>query len=421
METISNNKDYKTANYLAKKYGTPYYIFYPKVLEKNIQIVRTEFTKLYPNFLMGYSFKTNYLPVACNVAKSQGCYAEVVSHMEYELALKLGFTPDNIIFNGPVKDTEALIYAIKNGSIVNLDSEQDILTVLDLKDKEPNLDIKVGLRININLTNSDGQSSVQNGLRFSRFGFTTELLDKYIPELESKNIQINSLHGHTSSSDRGIGNYILISQQLLKVIKKFALKNIEYFNIGGGFFGAPAKGLDLTGRPTFADYAQNIIDYLMKDEWFSAQKPTLVVEPGASILSNTFELCTKIHQVKKIDDKNKFVIVDTSVFEVKPSMHSLNLPFEYLSENDLDSGDEDVFQVVGSTCMEKDIILKDITLQEPKVGDCLVFRGLGAYVMVFNNIFINYLIPIVAVDENGKDCLVRRRQDVKNLLDLYEI
>ncbi len=422
METISNKKYYSRIDGLAKKYGTPYYMFYPEILKNNIKKVRNEFTKHYSDFLIGYSFKTNYLPLACQVAKSQGCYAEVVSHMEYELALKLGFNTGNIIFNGPVKDRKALIYALKNGSIVNLDSEEDVLTVLNLKKEEPNLEIKVGLRININLTNSEGQSSVQNGLRFSRFGFTSELLDKYIPKLQTRGIQIHSIHGHTSSSDRAVVNYLLISEQLLKVIKMYNLKDIEYFNIGGGFFGAAAKGIDTTNKPKFSDYATDIVSYLLKDEWFASKKPTLVVEPGASVLSNTFELCTRIHQVKKIDENNHFIIVDTSVFEVKPSMHTLNLPYVHLSDNKLLKEEQAMkYQIVGSTCMEKDIISRDVEVENPQKGDYIVFRGLGAYVMVFNNVFINYMIPIVAIDKEGKDSLIRRRQDIKNLLDLYEI
>lgn len=403
---------------LDKEIATPFYLFYPDVLAKNIEEFRNEFIKIYPNFLMGYSFKTNYVPSACNVAKLHGCYAEVVSDMEYDLALKLGFAPNHIIFNGPVKNKATLMQAFENKSIVNLDSENDIQVALEFKHKNPNMEVAVGLRININLVNQAGESKVQNSLRSSRFGFTEEMLAKYIPLLLNNNIKINSVHGHTSSFDRGVDNYCLIAETLLATIETYQLEDIDFFNLGGGFFGAPPAGFDVTGKPTYSDYAENIIHYLMKAPWFATKKPTLVIEPGSSILTNTFELCTKITQIKKVNKEN-FIIVDSSIFEVKPSMHSFNLPFELLSNQNLDTkATRKKFQVVGSTCMEKDIILKNIEIEQPRSGDYIVFKGVGAYTVVFNPMFINYLIPIVAITDKTTQ-VIRNRQNIENLLSLY--
>ena len=65
--------------------------------------------------------KTNYVPALCEIAKAIGCYAEVVSEMELDLAINLGF--EHIIFNGPIKKESALQKAISHRAIVNLDSE----------------------------------------------------------------------------------------------------------------------------------------------------------------------------------------------------------------------------------------------------------------------------------------------------------
>ena len=44
--------------------------------------------KVYPKYALSYSYKTNYTPYICNLVKTLGGYAEVVSDMEYTLAKK---------------------------------------------------------------------------------------------------------------------------------------------------------------------------------------------------------------------------------------------------------------------------------------------------------------------------------------------
>ena len=53
--------------------------------------------------IIGYSYKTNYLPSLIKEMSNLGAYAEVVSRLEYDLALKIGVKPNKIIFNGPLK------------------------------------------------------------------------------------------------------------------------------------------------------------------------------------------------------------------------------------------------------------------------------------------------------------------------------
>ena len=65
--------------------------------------------------------------------KQNGCLAEVVSDDEYSLAQKLKYTPNDIIFNGPVKSRDAFLAAVRNGSIVNIDSKQELEWISELE------------------------------------------------------------------------------------------------------------------------------------------------------------------------------------------------------------------------------------------------------------------------------------------------
>jgi len=175
--------------------------------------------------------------------------------------------------------------------------------------------------------------------------------------------------------------------------------------------------LDLTGKPTYDDYANEVLDSLLHNQWFNKIHPTIVIEPGASVVSNVFKYYTKVYELKQIGSKN-FVVVDGTVFDVKPTMHKNNLPFTIVHSRT--EGECAIFDVVGSTCMEKDIILHDVELENMNPGDYIEIRGVGAYTISLTPTFINYLAPILC-KKNGDYQLVRRKQNIEDIITLYQI
>lgn len=410
MEQIN----YQLLKELDARYGTPFYIMNPDKYRHNINSFVNAFKRKYDMVIAGYSFKTNYVPALCNIAKDEGCFAEVVSEMEYALAKKIGFK--KIIFNGPIKRPAILKQALEDDAIINLDSEYEVNFVCRYKQENPEQDVKVGMRININLTDENGNSTIQCGLRFGRFGFPDDIIGKNVERIRDAGIKIISLHGHTSTSDRAVLNYKIITQHMLSVCEKFQLNDLEYFDIGGGYFGAAPEGMDLTGRPKYEDYADCVLDIAFTNDWFNKQQPTIVIEPGSSVVSNVFTYYTKVYQNKKVGKVN-FVMVDGTVFDVKPTMHTNNLPHEVYRANNCD--ESYVCDVVGSTCMEKDVMLKEVTMPKMETGDYIQFRGVGAYTICLTPTFINYLEPILMQNEEGF-VEVRRRQTIEDIIQIYK-
>ena len=400
---------------IAFEYGTPFYLMNGKTFIDNIQAFKEAFIQRYEKLIVGYSFKTNYIPALCKIAKDAGCYAEVVSSMEFQLAQKLGFK--HIIFNGPIKTAEWLTAAIEADAIINVDSEYEVDLICKYKEEHPESQPLIGLRINVRLTDVDGHSTIQCGLRQGRFGFPYDILERTFKKLHAAGINIISLHGHTSSSDRGVNNYKIIVQQMLNVCKQYQLNELKYFDVGGGYFGAAAEGISISGKPTYEDYANTILDIVLIDEWFKRIRPFIVIEPGSSVVSNVFEYVTKVYQNKQIADVH-FITVDGSVFDVKPTLHANNLPFSVFRQHEIEG--ECVCDVVGSTCMEKDVILKDVQLPIVEHGDFIVMRGVGAYTICLTPTFINFLSPILSIEENVVK-VVRHRQKLEDVLNIYMI
>ena len=412
---FSYMKDMNVIKNIEAQVGSPFYMMDPDLYESNVRTFVDAFRKKYDKIIIGYSFKTNYIPALCLRAKQIGCYAEVVSEMEMDIALKLGF--EKIIFNGPIKRKDALIRAIKHQAIVNIDAEYEVDFLCQYKKEHPETEIKAGIRLNIMLVDEDGNSVVQTGLRSGRFGFPYDILEKNIARLRDAGLRVVSVHGHTSSSDRAVVNYRVIADYMLRICEEFDLNDIEFFDIGGGFFGAAPEGLDLTNRPKYEYYANIVVDCLKNSEWFNRCLPYIVIEPGSSVVSNVFKYYTKVYQLKRINGKN-FAMVDGTVFDVKPTMHSNNLPHSIIAESVED--EFEVYDVAGSTCMEKDIMLREVSLPKLKIGDFLEFRGVGAYTISLTPTFINYLAPIVTV-ENETINVVRRKQQMDDVLNIYKL
>ena len=98
------------------------YILKPNIFVNEYDLLLSSFKRYYDKVNIAYSFKTNYIPNFLNIVKNKEGYAEVVSIMELELALKVGFLPQNIFFNGPFKHQEETLNYLKLGVLVNVDS-----------------------------------------------------------------------------------------------------------------------------------------------------------------------------------------------------------------------------------------------------------------------------------------------------------
>ena len=57
-------------------------------------------------------------------------------------------------------------------------------------------------------------------------------------------------------------------------------------------------------------------------------------------------------------------------------------------------------------------------LNKIKAGDYVEINGVGAYTIALTPTFINYLAPILSI-ENGEKTLVRRKQMIEDIITIY--
>jgi len=398
---------------------TPFFLFDETRFRENVQAFRKAMTACHPDIILGYSIKTNYLPRLCLVAKEMGCYAEVVSTMELELAAKLKFPKGNVIFNGPYKTPENISIAISLGGYIHLDSLEQVQMLLGL----PKAELKnalIGLRVNVDLTSDlDGRAKIAKGGVVPRFGMPVEDVATAVEMIRNSGCDVISLHGHASSSDRSPINYTRIAQLLLDIAKDFELNNLELLDVGGGFAGELPETWIVSDPPSFEDYASAIFAPLISDAWFQSRKIKVGIEPGMSIVANCLSYVTGIVSRKKIAGQN-LLGVDGNYFDVRPTLHRKVLPAKILGTKS--TNHETIsYIVVGATCMERDILLESLEASvDASPGDRIRIENLGAYTFVLSPDFINYSCAIYGQKSDGTLYSMRRAQRLEDFFVTYD-
>ncbi len=411
---------YDLARRLGEQAGSPFYLFHQETFEANYARLLAAFEARYQPVMIGYSYKTNYVPYLGGIIRDRGGWAEVVSRMEYDLALRIGQDPRKIIFNGPVKRREDIHQALASGSLVNLDAPFEIPHVLSFAQGHPQQRIEIGLRINMHLTDSAGMSHIQSDLPVSRFGFSAadDSVARALQTLrEAPNVAVVSLHGHTSTTDRSVWCYQTIARTLCDVAQQHRLETLRYLNVGGGFFGDVPTAMQWKPVPGFGDYAEAVGAVLNGRPWIAQVRPTLVLEPGVAVVANAMSYVAHVMGLKRIGGK-LLAVVDGSVMHTKPTRHKRNAPFEVIAASP--GAAETQFSVVGATCMETDYLLDGVCGAEPRPGDYLCLHQVGGYTVSMSPTFIDFAPAIVALS-NGQTRLIRRRQSLNTLLADYEI
>ena len=149
---------------LAAQYGDAFYILETRRFRTNFCELKEAFSEIYENFGIAYSYKTNYAPRLCKAIDELGGYAEVVSDMEAEIALRVGVAPQKIIWNGPYKNYNKVEELLLRGATINLDSAYEIEKIGEIARKYPDKIFHVGIRVNFDI--GDGV--------VSRFGFAAD-------------------------------------------------------------------------------------------------------------------------------------------------------------------------------------------------------------------------------------------------------
>lgn len=391
---------------LREEYGNAFYLLDSEQFRTNFKELKEAFSAVYPNFNIAYSYKTNYTPKLCKIVDELGGYAEVVSEMELELALRIGVAPERIIWNGPTKNKEYMERFLLSGGTVNIDSIDEALFVRETATNHKDKVLNVGLRCNYD---------VNDGV-VSRFGFDIES-DEFRQALDivtnTENIKLINLHCHFAK--RQIDYWPARAKGMVELIDRIGITP-DRIDIGGGLFGKMAKELEEQFSfkiPNYSDYANAAAKVFAERFAHESKMPELVIEPGSALVGDCMKFVGTVMAIKNVRDKAFATVLGS---QKNISMGSVNPPIEVIHLGE-DSDEYVNLDMVGFTCIEGDVLYKGYN-GPLAIGDAIVISNCGSYSIVMKPPFILPNFPII--DPTGdKVELIKKQETFDDIFHTY--
>jgi len=153
----------------------------------------------------------------------------------------------------------------------------------------------------------------------------------------------------------------------------------------------------------------------VKCKEYGINYPTLVIEPGRSIVANSGITLYTVGAIKDIPEVRKYVAVDGGMTDnIRPALYKAQ--YQCVVANRISEPCMEVVTIAGKCCESGDILLENVELPKVNSGDLMAILSTGAYGYSMSN---NYnkipKAPVVLVSE-GTHRLICKRQTYKDMI-----
>ncbi|MEC8315130.1 MAG: diaminopimelate decarboxylase [Pseudomonadota bacterium] len=388
---------------LAKKYGTPAFIYSSEVIRNNYALYSNDKRE---DDLICYAVKANSNLNILKMLVDIGSGFDVVSGNELKKCLLAGADKNKIVFSGVAKSEEEITHAIENEILsINIESINEYKRIEKIS-SSLNKKVKCALRVNPDIT-IGSHKYIETGAKSSKFGLGKKDVNEVSElALKSENIELTTIACHIGSqiSDE---NLILQSLDYIFVIAEELKKQgheISCLDIGGGL-GIKYHN-EKKGDPAL----------LIKEikRRLNGTNYKFILEPGRSIIGNAGILISKVEYIKEAGDK-KFAIVDTGMNDlIRPSLYEAWHGVMELENRKVKS---EKYDIAGPVCETGDVLATDRELRILP-NDIIALMDVGAYGSVMSSNYNSRLKPVEILVTGDKAEVIRRRESFEDLIAL---
>jgi len=335
---------------LAKKYGTPFYIFDIEKLKKRIKYLK-DYLGFDIDLVYAVKANTFLIPyIYQDVEKLELC-----SFGEYEIAKTSKVPASKMVISGVYKNEREIRQMLEEDVPDKFTIES--LNQFYLLDK---LSLEYQKKLNVILRYTSG----------SQFGMSKSDI-KEILETKSTNLKIKGIQYFSKTQRHSIPilekELIKINEFMEELEKEFNIV-LEEFEYGPGF-------------PVY--YFLN--DEFLEDEFLTEfnrilkniKNKKVSIELGRSIAASCGEYITKVVDIKTNKTGN-YAIVDGGINHLV--YYGGNMGIRVPQHEIIPSrrGDNS-YIICGALCTINDILVKELKVSKFEVGDLLIFKNTGAY------------------------------------------
>jgi diaminopimelate decarboxylase len=388
---------------LAEEFGTPAYLYAEDDMRARARAYRAAFESRDCEFEVLFASKSFPSTASYRLFAEEGLSVDVASGGELHMALRAGFDPARIHMHGNNKTDEEIRFAARSGvGHLILDSFDEIERCERLLDSPQ----KVLIRVTPGIKPST-HDYITTGQLDSKFGFGLEdgLAARAIERvLASDVLELTGLHAHIGSQIFELEPYTLA----IRALGELAGEWCRIVNVGGGLGIAYTAEDEPPEIDTYVDVkVRGVADVFGKGV-------RILIEPGRSLVGNAGITAYRVGTVKEIPGIRTYVAVDGGMSDnLRPMLYGSR--YEALIADRASALTDTLATIAGMHCESGDIIVRDVELADPSVGDVLVTPATGAYGHAMASNYNGVLRPPVVFCRDGEARVVVRRESYEDL------
>jgi diaminopimelate decarboxylase len=377
---------------LAAEFGTPAYVYAEDDMRARARSFVEAFSSRTERFEVIYASKAFPCTAVYRLFADEGLSADVASGGELHLALAAGMDPQRLYLHGNNKSEAELDYAIESGvGHIVADSFDEI-------ERLRGRGQRVLLRVTPGIEPSTHEF-IQTGQVDSKFGFQLDEVGRAVAACADAGLELRGLHAHIGSQIVDVEIFERLGE-LLAGMGEWPL-----LNLGGGL------GIAYTADdtpPSHEEYVEALLRH-------APDGVTVLCEPGRALVGNSGVTLYRVGTIKRIPGVRTYVAVDGGMADnLRPMLYGARYEAE-IADRFTEANGGELCTVAGMHCESGDILVRDVQLNDPRVGDVLVIPATGAYSHAMANNYNAVPRPPVVFCKDGDARVVVRRETYEDL------
>lgn len=406
---------------LSAQFGTPAYYLDLDAVRTQCRFYKKAFASAFSgNAMPVFAGKSLCFRQLYRVMKEEGMYADCVSSGELYTAHAAGFPMEHVYFHGNNKTDADLTYALDLGVghiVVDGTDELHALDAIAAKQERP---VHILLRITPGI-DPHTHKKISTGNVDSKFGMailTGQALSFVTEALSMTHLTIDGFHCHVGSQIFDAEPFLDAAEIMLAFIRKVYDKTgymASILNLGGGFgvrYVEDDPVCDTAGCiRILGEKVQNMCRTL------SIPQPTILMEPGRSIVAAAGATIYTVGSVKEIPGFRNYVSVDGGMPD-NPRYTLYQSRYTVVHAEKADAAADYPCTLAGRCCESGDLLAEGIRIAKPQRGDLVAVLVTGAYNYSMASNYNRIPRPPIVIIEEGHASVAVARETLADLVRL---
>jgi len=407
---------------LAAEFGTPLYVIDEAHIRERCRKYRAAFGREYGDSAIAYAGKAFIVTAMCALARQEGLWLDAASVGELYTAARAAFPSDRIILHGNFKTPAELKTALDYGvGFVVVDSFVEI-EALNRVAGESGRKQPVLIRCNPGV-DPHTHRLISTGQEDSKFGFNIRdgsAMRAVKAALSLPGLDLRGVHCHIGSQLFDLTPYtqaVPVMARFMREVRDETGRELGVLDLGGGL---GARYLEEHNPPTIEQFAKTVSEAVIAAAASEGiAKPTLIVEPGRSIVGEAGTTLYTVGPIKEVGiaeppGTRTYLAVDGGLSDnPRPALY--DALYSALIANKAGDAPCRNYTVSGRHC-ETDLLIPSVRLPEARTGDLLAVQTTGAYNYSMASNYNRFPRPAVVFAADGRADLVVRRETLDDIV-----